>query len=62
MLTAIGNDYGFDRLFSRQVQAQGVAGDVFVGISTSGNSVNVINAVHEAKNKGMQTVAFCGSG
>ena len=62
MLTAIGNDYGFDRLFSRQVQAQGLAGDVFVGISTSGNSENVINAVHEAKRKGMQTVAFCGLG
>jgi D-sedoheptulose 7-phosphate isomerase len=60
MLTAIGNDYGFDRLFSRQVQAQGNAGDVFIGISTSGNSKNIIEAVHEAKKYGLTTVALCG--
>lgn len=62
MLTAIGNDYGFEKLFSRQVQAQGAAGDIFIGISTSGNSKNIIAAVEEAKEKGMVTVAFCGSG
>lgn len=62
MLTAIGNDYGFDRLFSRQVQAQGSAGDVFIGISTSGNSPNIIAAIKEAKNLGITTIALCGSG
>ena len=62
MLTAIANDYGFEKVFSRQVQAQGVAGDIFIGISTSGNSKNIIAAVDEAKEKGMVTVALCGSG
>lgn len=62
MLTAIGNDYGFERLFSRQVQAQGMEGDIFIGISTSGNSKNIIAAVVEAKKKGITTVALCGSG
>lgn len=61
MLTAIGNDYGFDRLFARQVQAQGSEGDIFIGISTSGNSRNIITAVAEAKEKGITTVALCGS-
>lgn len=61
MLTAIGNDYGFEKIFSRQVQAQGVEGDIFIGISTSGNSSNIIEAVSEAKAKGIQTVALCGS-
>lgn len=60
MLTAIGNDYGFKKLFSRQVQAQGNSGDVFIGISTSGNSENIIEAVNEAKKKGLTTIAFCG--
>ena len=62
MLTAIGNDYGFSKLFSRQVQAQGVSGDVFIGISTSGNSENIIAATHEAKSKGLHTIALCGEG
>lgn len=62
MLTAIGNDYGFENLFSRQVQANGQAGDVFVGISTSGNSANIIKAVEQAKLMGIHTVAFCGEG
>jgi len=62
MLTAIGNDYGFKSLFSRQVQAQGNSGDVFIGISTSGNSENIIEAVSEAKKQGMTTMAFCGEG
>lgn len=60
MLTAIGNDYGFESLFSRQVQAQGCEGDVFIGISTSGNSENVVNAVNEAKSKGIHTIVFTG--
>ena len=62
MLTAIGNDYGFENLFARQVQAQGQQGDVFVGISTSGNSKNIIEAVSMAKEQGLFTVVFCGQG
>ncbi len=61
MLTAIGNDYGFEHLFSRQVQANGRKGDVFVGISTSGNSANIIKAVEQAKTMGIHTVSFCGN-
>jgi D-sedoheptulose 7-phosphate isomerase len=60
VLTAIGNDYGFDRLFSRQIQAQGVAGDVFVGISTSGNSENIIHAFIVCKEKGIVSVGLTG--
>jgi len=60
MLTAIGNDYGFENLFSRQVEAQGQSGDMFIGISTSGNSKNVIKAMQAAKSKGIYTVALCG--
>ena len=41
ILTAIGNDYGYDKLFARQIQAHGVPGDIFIGLSTSGNSVNI---------------------
>ena len=62
MLTAIGNDYGYDRLFSRQLQAQGKAGDVFIGISTSGNSKNIVAAVNEAKGMGIYSAVFCGQG
>ena len=61
MLTAIGNDYGYEYVFSRQVQASGRPGDVFIGISTSGNSKNVVKAVEAAKAKGISTVALCGS-
>ena len=60
MVTAIANDYGYENLFSRQVQAQSSPGDVFIGISTSGNSANVIKAIHEAKSLGVITVALCG--
>lgn len=62
MLTAIGNDYGYELVFARQVQANGAAGDVFIGISTSGNSKNVIKAVEACKAKGITTVALCGAG
>lgn len=62
MLTAIGNDYGYEKVFSRQVQANGRAGDVFIGISTSGNSKNVIKAVEQCKAMGITTVALCGAG
>ena len=61
MLTAIGNDYGFLQLFSRQLQANGREGDVFFGISTSGNSANVIEAVEMAHKMGVKTVALCGN-
>jgi D-sedoheptulose 7-phosphate isomerase len=60
MLTAIGNDYGFLQLFSRQVQANGQKGDVLFGISTSGNSGNILEAVAMAKKMGITTIALCG--
>jgi D-sedoheptulose 7-phosphate isomerase len=61
-LTAIGNDYGFDRVFARGVEAHGRAGDVAVAISTSGNSPNVILAVEEARRRGLRTVGLLGKG
>ncbi|MEZ8356730.1 MULTISPECIES: SIS domain-containing protein [Vibrio] len=60
MLTAIGNDYGFDKLFARQLQAQSRSGDIFIGISTSGNSENIINAMNLTKDLGVTSVALCG--
>jgi D-sedoheptulose 7-phosphate isomerase len=60
VLTAIGNDYGYERLFARQVEAVGSAGDVFVGISTSGRSPNVLNALRVAREKGLVTVGMTG--
>ena len=59
-LTAIGNDYGFDHVFSKQVRALGRAGDVLVGISTSGNSGNVIEAIKAAHQNGMKVIALTG--
>ena len=59
-LTAIGNDFGFDYLFSRQIEALGKAGDVVIGISTSGKSKNVLNALTQARSMGMTTVGFTG--
>ena len=59
-LTAIGNDYGFDHIFSKQVRALGRAGDVLVGISTSGNSGNVIEAIKAAHQNGMKVIALTG--
>ena len=59
-LTAIGNDYGYDKVFSRQMEGMGSKGDLFIGISTSGNSVNIINAINAAKEKGVKTVALVG--
>ena len=53
MLTAIGNDYGFDKLFSRQLEANSKAGDIFIGISTSGNSKNIIEAVKICESLGV---------
>ena len=58
--TAIGNDYGFQEIFRRQVEAFGKRNGLFIGISTSGNSINVINAVSKAKEIGMKTVILTG--
>lgn len=58
--TAVANDYSYDVIFSRLVKAMGRKGDVLIGLSTSGNSVNVIKALEEANNIGMITVAFTG--
>ena len=59
-LTAIGNDYGFDQIFSRQVEALGRPGDLLIGISTSGNSPNIIRAVASAKGLGLRTLGLLG--
>ena len=59
-LTAIGNDYGYDKVFSRQMEGMGSEGDLFIGISTSGNSENIVNAINAAKAKGVTTVALVG--
>ena len=59
-LTAIGNDYGFEHIFSKQVRALGRAGDVLVGISTSGNSANVIEAIKAAHERDMRVIALTG--
>ena len=61
-LTAIGNDYGFDQVFARQVRGLGRAGDVLVGISTSGNSANIVAAFEAARELGVHTVALTGGG
>ena len=61
-LTSIANDYGYEAVFSRQVEALGVEGDLLVGISTSGNSQNVVAALAAARRQGMATVAFTGAG
>ena len=60
ILTAIGNDYGYDYTFARQVEALGQSGDVLVAISTSGNSANVLRAAAAARARGMQVIAFTG--
>ena len=57
-LTSIGNDYGFDKVFERQVRALGRKGDVFIGISTSGRSPNVVAALQAARELGLTTVGF----
>ena len=60
VLTAIGNDYGYELVFARQVQAVGASGDVFFGISTSGRSRNVLNGLSAARAKGLVTVGLTG--
>lgn len=60
IITALGNDYGFDKVFSRQVEALGSEGDVLVAFTTSGRSKNVLQALSTAKDQGMKTVAIVG--
>ncbi len=60
ILTAIGNDYGYDRVFERQIEALGSKGDVAFGISTSGNSKNVLLGIKKAKEKGLYTIGLSG--
>lgn len=61
ILTAIGNDYGYENLFARQVQAQGNKGDVFIGISTSGNSKNILKALEICKQKEIFSIGLSGN-
>lgn len=61
ILTAIGNDYGYERLFSRQIQALGNKGDIFIGYSTSGKSPNILNGFEEARAKNLVCVGLAGN-
>lgn len=61
-LTAVANDYSYEDIFARILEAEGTEGDILVGISTSGNSSNVLKAFEVAKRKGMHTIAFTGNG
>ena len=60
-ISCVGNDFGFDFIFSRYVEAVGQSGDVLFGLSTSGNSKNIINAIHAAKEKGMKVIVLTGN-
>jgi D-sedoheptulose 7-phosphate isomerase len=62
ILTALGNDYGYDQIFARQIEAHGRSGDVAFGISTSGNSANVLAGIGAARQAGLYTVGFTGEG
>jgi D-sedoheptulose 7-phosphate isomerase len=62
VLTAIGNDYGYEDVFSRQIEAFGQSGDVFIAISTSGNSPNIIKAITQAKALGLSVIGLTGQG
>ena len=59
-LTAVANDYGYDVVYSRMIEGIGETGDVLIGLSTSGNSVNIVKAFEAAKEKGITTIAFTG--
>jgi D-sedoheptulose 7-phosphate isomerase len=61
ILTAIGNDYGYEKLFERQVQANGNAGDIFIGYSTSGKSPNILKAFEAARKAGLVTIGLTGN-
>lgn len=60
IITSIANDYAYDKIFSRQIEALGKKGDIFIGISTSGNSENIVEAVVQAKTMGIKTIGFLG--
>ena len=62
ILTAIGNDYSYDNVFERQIEALGIAGDVLLAISTSGNSKNCVKALRLARHLGIHTVSYTGNG
>lgn len=59
-LTAVGNDYGYEHIYSRLIKAKGRQGDILIGLSTSGNSANVINAFHQAKTQGVICIGMTG--
>ncbi|PLW77248.1 D-sedoheptulose-7-phosphate isomerase [Cohaesibacter celericrescens] len=61
VLTAIGNDYGFDNLFSRQIEGKMRSGDIFLGISTSGQSPNILKGLETCKSLGITSIVFCGN-
>ena len=61
-LTAVANDYGYDHVYSRLISAKGSRGDILVGISTSGNSQNIVNALKQAQDQGMITIGMTGAG
>lgn len=61
ILTAIGNDYGYEKLFARQIQAHGQKGDVFIGYTTSGKSPNILLALEEARMRGLVTIGLTGN-
>ena len=60
ILTALGNDYSFDKIFARQVEAHGRNGDILIAISTSGSSLNVLNAVNKAREMGLTAIGLLG--
>lgn len=62
ILTAIGNDYDYENVFERQIEALGKSGDVFFALSTSGNSKNVVKGLHQARRMGITTIGFSGNG
>ena len=62
IITAVSNDYSFDDIFSRQIEGFGRSGDIFFGISTSGNSPNILKAIESAKSMGITTVGLTGNG
>lgn len=62
ILTSVGNDYGFDAIFARQIEGLAAAGDVVLGISTSGNSRNVVQGIHAARKQGCRTLGLLGNG
>jgi D-sedoheptulose 7-phosphate isomerase len=62
IITSVGNDYHFEQIFIKQLQALGSAGDVAIGISTSGNSPNVVKAMETAQQIGLRTIGFTGQG